>query len=538
MHLLHGAVVGRSCRRVPFAILSPMQRRGGQSVLRMLTPNVESLGYALFLAINAAGVWGGVFPFLPIAFQTHTILFWFFLTQSVVFSFSYIASCVGSYFLPGPTRRFLATLTSAIYFVGWCLLIAAIYIDALALPLVCMGGAMLGLGSAGFYMLWQRVFAGQDADAGSRDLLVGSAWGAVFYFALYLIPQAVTAYLIPLVFLPLFGLCVTLGGRAVNPDQPMFADVPREHPHVYRQVLGDHWRSALCIGAVGFCAGVMRSMAVAEPAIGINVNVLSMAGMLVSAIVVIWLWSLKGVRLSITDTYRVVFPFLITSFLLLPVMGDGYTRFLASVLYAVYAAYIMLMMMQCAQVSRDRGINPVFVYGFFGAIVYTLHSVGFLGGTFAEDVRILGMDPLAVVALVSVWTLGIMHFMGSGGFTSALPQKDEAPAIELVALRRPSKAESFDAGAPNDASLGGALETLAGEAVDRIAVQASRIRDHFRLSAREAEVMELLARGNSVARIAEMLVVSENTVRTHSKRIYVKLDIHKRQELVDLIESF
>lgn len=144
----------------------------------------------------------------------------------------------------------------------------------------------------------------------------------------------------------------------------------------------------------------------------------------------------------------------------------------------------------------------------------------------------------AVVALVSVWTLGIMHFMGSGGFTSALPQKDEAPAIELVALRRPSKAESFDAGAPKDASLGGALETLAGEAVDRIAVQASRIRDHFRLSAREAEVMELLARGNSVARIAEMLVVSENTVRTHSKRIYVKLDIHKRQELVDLIESF
>lgn len=116
--------------------------------------------------------------------------------------------------------------------------------------------------------------------------------------------------------------------------------------------------------------------------------------------------------------------------------------------------------------------------------------------------------------------------------------EDEAPAIELVALRRPSKAESFDAGAPKDASLGGALETLAGEAVDRIAVQASRIRDHFRLSAREAEVMELLARGNSVARIAEMLVVSENTVRTHSKRIYVKLDIHKRQELVDLIESF
>ena len=40
--------------------------------------------------------------------------------------------------------------------------------------------------------------------------------------------------------------------------------------------------------------------------------------------------------------------------------------------------------------------------------------------------------------------------------------------------------------------------------------------------------MELIARGNTVARIAEQLVVSENTIRTHSKRIYAKLDIHKK----------
>lgn len=258
-------------------------------LLRTITPNVESLGYALFLAINAAGVWGGVFPFLPIAFQTRTIVFWFFLAQSIVFSLSYAASCVGSYLMPGPTCTFLVKLTSAIYFAGWCCLIAAIYLDAAALPLVCAGGALLGLGSAGFYMLWQRLFASQDADSGNRDLLVGSAWAAVFYFALYLIPQAVTAYLIPLVFLPLFGLCVTLRSRSINPDQPMFADIPREHPQVYRQALQDHWRGALCIGAVGFCAGIMRSIAVAEPALGVNVNVLSMAAMLIAAIVVLWL---------------------------------------------------------------------------------------------------------------------------------------------------------------------------------------------------------------------------------------------------------
>ena len=50
--------------------------------------------------------------------------------------------------------------------------------------------------------------------------------------------------------------------------------------------------------------------------------------------------------------------------------------------------------------------------------------------------------------------------------------------------------------------------------------------------------MELLARGNSVAFIANELVVSENTIRTHSRRIYAKLAVHKKQELIALVDSF
>lgn len=554
------------------------------TLLRMLVPNVGSLGYALFLAINAAGVWGGVFPFLPMGFQTHEIVFWFFFTQSLAFSMSYVASCVGAYFYPWPTRSFLVRLTSAPYFFGWCCLIAAIYLHGIALALVVVGGAFLGLGSAGFYMLWQRLFASQDSDTGNRDLLVGTAWGAVLYFALYLIPQAVTAFLIPLVFLPLFGLSVMLRSRTINPDQPMFVDVPREHPRVYLRVLRDYWRSALCVGAVGFCAGIMRSVTVADPSIGVYVNALSMAGMLVAALAVLWLWRLKNLRLSIPDSYRVVFPFLITSFLGLPLFSEEYARWLAAILYAVYSAAILLMMMQCAQVSRDRGINPVFIYGFFGAIVYTLHDLGFIGGTFVEFVRVIDLTPLALVAIAAIWALGLMHFIGSGGFSSALGAKSRPEAIELMALRGlpqpvtmeiaapkeeqgtkdatgipmvletapspaspveetatpPAVAEMPSAAPPSgearDRNVGG-TSPAEGVAVDRIAQQAAHLREQYRLSARETEVMELIARGHSVTRIAEMLVVSENTIRTHSKRIYTKLDIHKKQELVDLIES-
>ena len=59
----------------------------------------------------------------------------------------------------------------------------------------------------------------------------------------------------------------------------------------------------------------------------------------------------------------------------------------------------------------------------------------------------------------------------------------------------------------------------------------------YGLSIRETEVMELIARGQTVSAIASALFISENTVRTHSKHVYSKLGIHSKQELSTLIES-
>ena len=536
-----------------------------KNIVHILKPNVTSLGYGLFIAINAAGVWGGVFPFLPMEFQTQEIVFWFFLAQSLVFSFSYFASALGVYFFPAPTRTFIVRLATAPYLLGWCCLIAAIYLDSYKLSLVVAGGALLGLGSAGFYMLWQRLFASQDSDSGNRDLILGTAWGALLYFSLYLIPQAVTAFLIPLVFLPLFGLTIALKSRQIDRDQAMFQDVPRDHPRVYKRVIEDYWRSALCVGALGFCTGIMRALAIGEPSVGSLVNVLSMEGSLTTAVVLLALWQFKNLRVNVVGAYRIFFPFVITSFLLLPFFPVEYQRWLAAVLYAVYSVAIMLMMIQCAQASRDRGINPVFIYGFFAGIVYVLHDVGFAGGVFAERIMVIGITPIAVVALVAVYLLGLMYFVGQGGFKRILrhaekgAQHEAAASIELVALRprgekaRPiDEAESAKKAAKDPAETPAAskkrqsartkpAETRADIAPvyqDRISKQAALLQQHYRLSAREAEVMELIARGNTVARIAEELVVSENTIRTHSKRIYTKLAIHKKQELLDLIEAF
>ncbi len=57
----------------------------------------------------------------------------------------------------------------------------------------------------------------------------------------------------------------------------------------------------------------------------------------------------------------------------------------------------------------------------------------------------------------------------------------------------------------------------------------------YGLSARELEVLDLFAQGRSAAWIAEHLTISKNTVRTHLRAVYSKLDIHSRQELLDFL---
>ena len=126
----------------------------------------------------------------------------------------------------------------------------------------------------------------------------------------------------------------------------------------------------------------------------------------------------------------------------------------------------------------------------------------------------------------------------------AAPRPDEAPAILTEALEW-AEPEGYvrtfvDLGEPMAALLREtAARGIAPEYVQKLLAAFSRPptppRPHAQqlidpLTDRELDVVRLLASGQTNQEIARALFVSVNTVRTHLKNIYGKLDVHNRRE--------
>ncbi|WP_180326626.1 response regulator transcription factor [Raoultibacter phocaeensis] len=147
-----------------------------------------------------------------------------------------------------------------------------------------------------------------------------------------------------------------------------------------------------------------------------------------------------------------------------------------------------------------------FVLGLF--VLVGAESLGSVIGLRVVSAAGDSSSALAVVSLVVVYLLlmaGIFSFDRSGAAVGA-------------ASRKRASTELRDASRSEDRSYD---------------EWASR----YRLSARETEVFELLARGRNRVYISKELYISDNTTRTHMKNIYRKLGVHSQQELIDLLEG-
>ena len=148
----------------------------------------------------------------------------------------------------------------------------------------------------------------------------------------------------------------------------------------------------------------------------------------------------------------------------------------------------------------DTPADAVFGLG-WGA----LFSIPMAAGLVLPRVLPLALDAVSLAVVVLWMLLVALAFM----------HQHQSPELRLFAEFAPSLSK--------------------GE--ERQPERLAEIADRFGLTAREADIMGLYAQGRSRAFISAQLVISENTVRDHLKNIYRKLDVHNKQELIDLIEG-
>jgi DNA-binding NarL/FixJ family response regulator len=157
------------------------------------------------------------------------------------------------------------------------------------------------------------------------------------------------------------------------------------------------------------------------------------------------------------------------------------------------------------------------------------------------DIRMPGMDGIQATRVLAgpgvenptkvliLTTFGLDEYVvealraGASGFLlKDAPPEDLVEAIRIVAAGEALLAPS-----------------VTRRLLDRIASRLPPARENAipalsELTERELEVLKLLARGLSNAEIADKLVVSETTVKTHVSRVLAKLEIRDRVQAVIL----
>ncbi len=101
---------------------------------------------------------------------------------------------------------------------------------------------------------------------------------------------------------------------------------------------------------------------------------------------------------------------------------------------------------------------------------------------------------------------------GAGGYLT----KSVQPAKLLEAIR-----DIQEGGAPMSTSIA------------RRVVASFHKNQNTPLTQRETEVLELLSKGKSYTHIAEELFVNKETIRTHIKNIYWKLEVHTKADAIE-----
>ncbi len=215
---------------------------------------------------------------------------------------------------------------------------------------------------------------------------------------------------------------------------------------------------------------------------------------------------------------------LIFSFVLLALFGFGaqVPRLSCTFLFSLFEFLSFMVIADVASYSTSGRLR---LFSGFYALVRLATAFGILAGMadqaldIGASFSVLGIALAGASVVAALWLLTEQNldafFWGEGVRGS------------MARLRADAQGDS-----PRAVAQGarGSVEGLIGR-------RAAEIAAAHGLTAREGEVLALMASGRSSTYIAEQLGISSNTVRKHVSQVYAKCGVHSKQDLLTLVQE-
>jgi DNA-binding CsgD family transcriptional regulator len=358
-------------------------------------------------------------------------------------------------------------------------------------------GILTGMGSALLLMQWGRTFSSVAPTTSSLESALGYLIAAVAYLAIGLLPFPVGATLAAL--LP-FASSYTLTRQQMfaskhKPSYPEPSAIRRD-PFLIKLLIG-----TLIIGCIAGTGGEIHTVAGSVAPTGSLVSQFFLAAAF--GPLVILLINLFSKRHDFGFSYRPTLVLMVFGIAMIPFSAQN-AQTTAWLVLIGYHCFDLLIWTLLADLSYRFHISPILSFGLGRGILYLANGLGTCLGTYLRLQMGGGADFIAMSKVSIVITL-LLVITYSFIFT----EKD------LLSYR----------GVEKDGKPGAIMQSC------------SAVAALYSLSPREEDVMRLMVKGRSIARIQDELYMSRGTVNTHLHHIYQKLDIHTKQELLDLVEK-
>lgn len=407
----------------------------------------------------------------------------------------------------------------------------------LAVPLpmhplaVCLMG---GYGIAHAYRSWSIPYSEMPPKQSCGMAALALVFACLAELALFLLGDTATCCVLALVGATI-PVTLHLCYKHLRDEAFTFRDETRGFGENVRATL-PMWRIAVGISVYSFAVGVSWSLLLSNPARSLQ---LADAATVLIVIVLVGAYFLLATkvmkRVSFRTIWRSIVLLMSAAILVAPqVQGVSY-ELVVSFVRAAQTVLASLWFLVLADVSRRIHVDPSHVIGMGWAFYALPVAAGVVFGIMLAPINPLQtvLPALTVLALVAIAFLVDDDALPQGAFFAEVEPASAQPATPqpTAALAGGATGTAEPAPERKDDGMGSGRR-------DKLSVRCVAISRDYGLTNREFDVLVRLAHGRSGAYIAEELTLSENTVKGHTKRLYTKLGVHNRQELINLAEQY